>query len=1821
MYSSFFARIVKIPDFLNVFTEYLNGDSLEFTIQLDEISTIFRVDYQPDSPSNVRLSFGNKTLSILDDDTIILVDTQLFEWSLDDQHNLSFNNVIYVTLNKAETIDRSVTFSSNGLLFKNFKWLNQTDHLTVEECLNRSGTGSHSIWQLSTSGIVYNIATGYLLKEQLGIYSIVFSGGTVWSVDGNRLTSQTGAELLFEMGNKFQSSIFTQNDERIVTSDDTICALNYSTDHMLFDFNSSVVNRVESMNSLIIQSQIADNKITITPNSNIITTVLSDNVDMLLSSQNGNILTLSLNPNVIRSMTSNAPQLLNPAIIDNRLEVQMNPNILTEAFCNNTNLLQTSVSGNMLNITVDSNIVANFDCDNELVSGSINDNKLSLHVNPNLVCNVSSTDSNLISIIHDGNILTLQPNVNIFTTATSLNTELIDVHNSTEHVGRLVVSPSSNIVASAVSDNPDVIRLSIDNNRLSLNLNENIITQASSTSSVLAVNVVGNKLTVETSPSIVTNFTSTSGTMLGSIIDNTLNLDIVGAVIKTCDVSNNTIIVPSIIENTLRLDLSKNIITRVVSDTNLITGTISDNCLSLHIDPEFAAGGVVNGNLILNVTSDRPDIVSVDSQSVPNVNKLLISANLVNSVELDPLFESTSYILNNKLTLNLVDTVVGSVVSSNPDILSATVNNNQLLLSTSDNVVSKVTSNISTLLQASIVQNSLDLQLSETVVSSCNSSLPSLITANIANNSLTLDVSSNIVSSVESSIPSLIYANIISNKLNLTPSTQLVVDVETSDSSVISASIVNNKLKILTHPTVLKGFECSRPDMISSQIVNGVVKMNIDQRLVGGVSTNNMNILSASINNNTLQLKVPDTIVNNVKSSNSKTLGVSVIKNVLTLTPSPFIVCQVASTVPHILDATIDSNCLTLKPCPTTIVSSMSTNTNVLTIDPIITNNTLVIRPSSNVVTRVDTTSNVMSGVIQNNTLTLTISDTLISRVSCNSQTLLGASIEQDCLQLRPSTTLVNGVLCSNTNFLTANITNNLLTLTPSNSLLSSVFCTDHDVLDCKIVANCLELTPNPLIVTSVQSNRPSVLSIEQIRNEIVLTPSPKIIVGCSSNNKSIMDVSVTDNHLTMMPSPLIVNKLSCNGIIRGSIENNEMILTVDPSAVTFNLAPGLLSGGTMAINGINNNRPDTIVYSYEESTGILSVDLILKTINNRGLFGPGNVEISAATLGLSEVSNTSDANKPISIVTQRALDTKLTKSDLSSINSQTLVGVSNIVIDKVFVGLPNVDNVSDINKPVSIAVQAVLDTKVAQSDLIVTTFSCPSEPTNILGTIFNNNLSLQVKQKTINSLSLFGVGNLIIDSTFIGLGNVDNTADLEKPISKYVQESLDTKQLKSLNLVSSFVTTTTGLSGVISNNTLTANISSRQIKDSALNTYSLIGTNLSVITIDKTFVGLSLVDNVADLNKPIGTATQTALDLKQDKSVSIVTAFATTTTGLSGSISANTLTANLTLNTIKNSAGTSFDLSGATSSAITVNKTFVGLSLVDNVTDLNKPISTATQTALDLKQDKSVSIVTAFATTTTGLSGSISVNTLTANLILNTIKNSAGTSFDLSGAASSAITVNKTFVGLSLVDNVADLDKPVSNACRRAVLLANTEQLSNYWPLRDSLKDIAGSCDGTATTPTYAFRDRRRGVQSTLVSITLPQLTGDWSVNYFFSVQTLLTNTNIFRIDTATITKWITMDIVSGQLKCGTKSFDTPVIDTNLNIGLSYTATTKTLNIFYNTSTMSSLVLTSTAMPTKLSVGNTSVNISDLKVWSRALSESEHSVERFTSQMTMMFY
>lgn len=145
------------------------------------------------------------------------------------------------------------------------------------------------------------------------------------------------------------------------------------------------------------------------------------------------------------------------------------------------------------------------------------------------------------------------------------------------------------------------------------------------------------------------------------------------------------------------------------------------------------------------------------------------------------------------------------------------------------------------------------------------------------------------------------------------------------------------------------------------------------------------------------------------------------------------------------------------------------------------------------------------------------------------------------------------------------------------------------------------------------------------------------------------------------------------------------------------------------------------------------------------------------------------------------------------------------------------------------------------------------------------------------------------------------------------LQDELDSKAVASevADFASSVSGQFTTVAGQIATKANTADV--------VPNTRTISGKPLSAnITLDKVDVNLASVDNTSDANKPVSTPQQTALNLKAN-------------------------TADVVPNT-RTVAGK------ALSANVTLVKGDVGLGSVDNTADTAKPVSTAQQTALNLK-------------------------------------------------------------------------------------------------------------------------------------------------------------------------------------------------------------------------------------------------------------------------------
>ena len=175
---------------------------------------------------------------------------------------------------------------------------------------------------------------------------------------------------------------------------------------------------------------------------------------------------------------------------------------------------------------------------------------------------------------------------------------------------------------------------------------------------------------------------------------------------------------------------------------------------------------------------------------------------------------------------------------------------------------------------------------------------------------------------------------------------------------------------------------------------------------------------------------------------------------------------------------------------------------------------------------------------------------------------------------------------------------------------------------------------------------------------------------------------------------------------------------------------------------------------------------------------------------------------------TESAEETYATKTELSS-HTENTDNPHNVT--KAQVGLGNVDNTSDLSKPISTATQSALDLKANSADVYTKS---------------------EVDSKLVEKLD-----TSVASTTYATIATVDTKADADNVYDKAtVDEKLNAK-LDSTTASTTYATQTT-VNGHISDTNNPHNVTKAQ-------------------------VGLGNVDNTSDLNKPISTATQNALNGK----------------------------------------------------------------------------------------------------------------------------------------------------------------------------------------------------------------------------------------------------------------------------------------------------------------------------------------------------------------------
>ena len=418
-----------------------------------------------------------------------------------------------------------------------------------------------------------------------------------------------------------------------------------------------------------------------------------------------------------------------------------------------------------------------------------------------------------------------------------------------------------------------------------------------------------------------------------------------------------------------------------------------------------------------------------------------------------------------------------------------------------------------------------------------------------------------------------------------------------------------------------------------------------------------------------------------------------------------------------------------------------------------------------------------------------------------------------------------------------------------------------------------------------------------------------------TSDTTDIHGIADTANLVTLDGSQLLSNKTISNPFITGNVvlegtTDNDYELTLDTNPTADRTITFPDNSGTVAL--VSN------LSSYAELSGATFTGAVSGT----DLTLSGNLTVNGTTTNL----NTTNLNIE---------DKNITLGDTTSPTDATADGGGFSLkgsTDKTFNWVDATDSwTSSENMNLLDGKTYKINGNIVLSDSQVLGKSVPS------GTIVGNSDSQTLTNKTIN------LANNTISATLAELNSAVSNADL---VSLTGAETLTNKTLTSPAISSP--------TGIL-----------------------------------KGDVELGNVDNTSDLNKPVSTATQTALDLKANLASPTFTGTVTlpNTTAIGDVTSTEIATLDGVTSNIQTQLNAKLESTTAastyapiasptfTGTVSGVTKNMVGLANVDNTADTAKPVSSATQTALDLKANLASPTFTGTVTLPNGTVSSAAIN------------------------------------------------------------------------------------------------------------------------------------------------------------------------------------------------------------------------------------------------------
>lgn len=462
-------------------------------------------------------------------------------------------------------------------------------------------------------------------------------------------------------------------------------------------------------------------------------------------------------------------------------------------------------------------------------------------------------------------------------------------------------------------------------------------------------------------------------------------------------------------------------------------------------------------------------------------------------------------------------------------------------------------------------------------------------------------------------------------------------------------------------------------------------------------------------------------------------------------------------------------------------------------------------------------------------------------------------------------------------------------------------------------INNPIKILPHLALYDDILKS--SIININTFKDEILNVNSNIISINTVSDSIShIITVSNNIDNLNSVATNIVPNLAE---ILQSNISAS--ISTIQANLATTKANEASISELNASISEANASASEanvhamklaveTIYDSFDDRfLGAFDFDPVIDNDGNPLLNGALYFNSSSNTLKVYSTGTVMWYNIP-QIYLSSLLDVELTSISAGQILVWNGTKWTNSVITKAHIGLANVDNTSDANKPISTATQNALNTKVDTSTNQtiggVKTFS-----STITGSI-SGNAATTTKLATARTISLTGdvTGNVSFD----GSANVSITATVADDSHNHIISNVDGLQTALDNKVDD---SEKGIANGIATLDINGKVVLDQIPDSVLGQLEYIGTWNFTTLPTATQKGQYWIASVSGNGYTVGdwaVWNGTAFD-KVDNTDAVAT------------------------------------VAGRTGNVV-LTKSDVGLANVDNTADSAKPVSTAQQTALNLK-------------------------------------------------------------------------------------------------------------------------------------------------------------------------------------------------------------------------------------------------------------------------------